>query len=126
MAQLVKNPPAMWETWVRSLGWEDPLEKGKAAHSSVLAWRIPWTVQSMGLQRVRQTERLSLSLLTLVRYNISRETLLILSTRVEDQFEIRKDKVKIIIIFVCSPNGVGREPEKNLVNQELSLLAEYS
>ena len=80
----------------------------------------------MGLQRVRQTERLSLSLLTLVRYNISRETLLILSTRVEDQFEIRKDKVKIIIIFVCSPNGVGREPEKNLVNQELSLLAEYS
>ena len=43
VAQLVKNPPAMWETWVRSLGWEDPLEKGKAAHSSVLAWRIPWT-----------------------------------------------------------------------------------
>ena len=42
--QLVKNPPAMWETWVRSLGWEDPLEKGKATHSSILAWRIPWTV----------------------------------------------------------------------------------
>ena len=40
--QLVKNPPAMWETWVRSLGWEDPLEKGKATHSSILAWRIPW------------------------------------------------------------------------------------
>ena len=37
---LVKNPPAMWETWIRSLGWEDPLEKGKAAHSSILAWRI--------------------------------------------------------------------------------------
>ena len=53
MAQLVKNPPAMWETWVRSLGWEDPLEKGKATHSSILAWRIPWTVQSMGSQRVR-------------------------------------------------------------------------
>ena len=53
IAQLVKNPPAMWETWVRSLGWEDPLEKGKATHSSILAWRIPWTVQSMGLQRVR-------------------------------------------------------------------------
>ena len=44
VAQLVKNPPAMQETWVRSLGWEDPLEKGKATHSSVLAWRIPWTV----------------------------------------------------------------------------------
>ena len=43
VAQLVKNPPAMWETWVRSLGWDDPLEKRKATHSSILAWRIPWT-----------------------------------------------------------------------------------
>ena len=51
VAQLVKNSPAMRDTWVRSLGWEDPLEKGKATHSSVLAWRIPWTIQSMGLQR---------------------------------------------------------------------------
>ena len=40
MAQLAKNPPAMWEIWVRSLGWEDPLEKGKATHFSILAWRI--------------------------------------------------------------------------------------
>ena len=46
MAQLLKNPPAMWETWVQSLGWEDPLEKGEATHSSILAWRIPWTVYS--------------------------------------------------------------------------------
>ena len=44
VAQLVKKLPAMRETWVRSLGWEDPLEKGKATHSSILAWRIPWTV----------------------------------------------------------------------------------
>jgi len=44
VAQLVKNPPPMQETWVRSLGWEDPLEKEKATHSSILAWRIPWTV----------------------------------------------------------------------------------
>ena len=44
VAQLVKNPPAMQETWVQSLGWEDPLEKGKATHSSILAWRIPWTL----------------------------------------------------------------------------------
>ena len=44
VTQLVKRLPAMWETWVRSLGWGDPLEKGKATHSSVLAWRIPWTV----------------------------------------------------------------------------------
>ena len=55
---MVKNPPVMWETWVRSLGLEDPLEKGMATHSSVLAWRIPWTeepgvLQFMGLQRVR-------------------------------------------------------------------------
>ena len=42
IAQLVKNLPAMRETWVQSLGWEDPLEKGKATHSSILAWRIPW------------------------------------------------------------------------------------
>ena len=44
VAQMVKNPPTVQETWVRSLGWEDPLEMGKATHSSVLAWRIPWTV----------------------------------------------------------------------------------
>ena len=44
VAQLEKNPPAMRETWVQSLDWEDPLEKGKATPSSILAWRIPWTV----------------------------------------------------------------------------------
>ena len=49
MAQLVKNLPAMWETWVQTLGWEDPLEKGKAVHSSILAWRIPWTEEPGGL-----------------------------------------------------------------------------
>ena len=57
VAQMVKNLPAMWETWVQSLSWEDPLEKGTAIHSSILAWSIPWTeepsrLQSMGLQRV--------------------------------------------------------------------------
>ena len=52
VAQLVKNLPATQETWVQSLGWEDPVEKGKATHSNILAWRIPWTVQSMGSQRV--------------------------------------------------------------------------
>ena len=44
VAQLVQNLPAMRETWVQSLGWEDPLEKGNATHASILAWRIPWTV----------------------------------------------------------------------------------
>ena len=60
VAQLVKNPPAIQETWVRSLGWEDPLEKEKATHSSILAWRIPWTV--WGHKESDTTERLSLSL----------------------------------------------------------------
>ena len=58
VAQTVKNLPTIWETWVRSLGWEDLLEKGIATHSSILARRIPWTekpgeLQSMELQRVR-------------------------------------------------------------------------
>ena len=57
VAQMIKNPLTMWETWVRSLGWEDPLEEEMATHSSALAWRIPWTEesggpQSMGLQTV--------------------------------------------------------------------------
>ena len=57
MSQMVKNPAAMQETWVQSLGWEGPLEEGMAIHSSILAWRLPWTeepggLQSMGLQRV--------------------------------------------------------------------------
>ena len=57
VAQMVKNLPAMLETWVPSLGWEDPLEESMATHSSILAWRIPWTeepggLQSMGSQRV--------------------------------------------------------------------------
>ena len=44
VVQLVKNPTAMRETWVQSLGWKDPMEKGKATHSSILAWRNPWTI----------------------------------------------------------------------------------
>ena len=57
MAQRLKYLPPMWETQVRSLGWEDPLEMEMATHSSILAWRIPWSekpgrLQSMGLQRV--------------------------------------------------------------------------
>ena len=50
VAQLVKNLPALWETWVRSLGWEDPLEKEMATHSNTLAWKIPWTEEPGGLQ----------------------------------------------------------------------------
>ena len=50
VAQMVKNLPAMWETWVWSLGWEDPLDKGMTVHSSIVAWRIPWTEEPGGLQ----------------------------------------------------------------------------
>ena len=50
---MVKNPPAMRETWVQSLSWEDPLEKGTATHASILAWRIPWTEEPGGLQSIR-------------------------------------------------------------------------
>ena len=59
VAQVVKNLLEMQETWVQSLGWKDPLEKEMATHSSILAWKIPWTeepgrLQSMGWQRVRE------------------------------------------------------------------------
>ena len=65
MAQMVKNLPTLREAWVRSLGWEDPLEKRMATHSSILAWRIPRTeepgrLQSMGSQESDMTEQLSM------------------------------------------------------------------
>ena len=56
MAQLVKNLPAVWETWVQPLGWEDPLEKGMATYSIILAWRIPWTVYPWGHKEWDTTE----------------------------------------------------------------------
>ena len=62
-SQLVKNLPAVWEPWVQSLGWEDPLEKEMATHSSILAWRIPWTrslvcYSPQGRKELDTTERL--------------------------------------------------------------------
>ena len=64
VAQTVKDMPAMWETQVQSLGWEDPLEKGMTIHSSILAWRIPWAeepgrLQSIGSQKSDTTEQLT-------------------------------------------------------------------
>ena len=72
MAQTLKNPPAMQETWVQSLGQEDPLEKGMATHSSVLAWRIPWIeepgrLQSMGHKELDMTEQVTLSAFFIVQ-----------------------------------------------------------
>ena len=70
---MVKNPPAMQETQIQSLSWEDPLEKRMAAHSSILAWRIPWTEepggrQPMGRKELDTTEQLTLSLFFLKPY----------------------------------------------------------
>ena len=59
---MIKNLPATWETWVRSLGWEDLLEKGMATHSSILAWKIPWTEEPGITKELDTTERLTLSL----------------------------------------------------------------
>ena len=56
VAQMVKNMPAMQETWVQFLGQEDPLEKGRATHSSILAWRIPWTEEPCGLHSIVSTK----------------------------------------------------------------------
>ena len=62
MAQLVKNPPAMQETWVQTLGWEDPLEKQKATHSYILTWTVPWIIYNpWGRKESDMTERLSLT-----------------------------------------------------------------
>ena len=65
LAQMVKNLPAMWDTWVRSLGWEDSLEKEMATHFSILAWEITWTeepggLQSMGSKELYMTQKLTL------------------------------------------------------------------
>ena len=75
VAQSVKNPPAMQDTWIRSLCWEDPLEEGMATHSSVLAQRIPWTeepgrLQPMGSQRVDTAELLSTALGRVTVFNL--------------------------------------------------------
>ena len=65
MAPLVENLPAVWETWVQSLGWEDPLEKEKATHSSILTWRIPGLYSPWGRKESDMTKKLSLSLGTM-------------------------------------------------------------
>ena len=69
-AQRLKHLPAMQETWVRSLGWEDPLEKEMATHSSILVWRIPWTEEPGGLQSTGLQSRTQLSNFTSLKNNI--------------------------------------------------------
>ena len=73
VGQMVKNLSVMWKTWVRTLGWEDPLEKAMAPHSSILAWKIPWAeepggLQSMGSLRVGHESVTSLSLFTFMQW----------------------------------------------------------
>ena len=69
VAQRLKHLPAMRETWVRSLGWEDPLEKEMATHPSILAWRIPWTVYGVAKSRIWLSESLSLCEIVHTTYN---------------------------------------------------------
>ena len=71
VAQMVKNPPAMWETWVPSLGWEDPLEKGKATHSWILDWKIPWMEEPGRLQSMGSQSQTRLSHLTLLYFSLT-------------------------------------------------------
>ena len=87
---MVENLPAMWETWVQSLGWEDPMEESMASHSSILAWRIPWTeepggLQLLGLQRVRHdwmtVEHTPPSICIYLIYFINQALLLLLLSR---------------------------------------------
>ena len=79
VAQTVKNPPAMWETWVPSLVWEDLLEKEMATHSSILAWRIPWTEETSGLyspwdcKQSDRTKQLTLSQIYFTIMSLSME-----------------------------------------------------
>ena len=85
VAQTVKRLSTMWETWVQSLGWEDPLEKEMAIHSSTIAWKIPWTeepdrLQSMGSQRVRHNWATSLSLSLSIIFITINNTLILLIT----------------------------------------------
>ena len=71
VALMVKNPPAMWETWLRSLGWEDPLEEGMATHSSILVWRIPWTKERGRLQSIGSQSWTRLSGLALTHSSLA-------------------------------------------------------
>ena len=71
MAQLVKNPPAKQETWIWSLGWEDPLEEGMASHSSILAWRIPWAEEPGGLRSTGSQSVWTTEWLITAEYSVS-------------------------------------------------------
>ena len=84
VAQLVKNPPAMQETWIRSLGWEDPLEKGKATHSSILACRFHGLYSPWGCKELDTTERLSLAMKSFS------ETFITKNTRPAEKYFLKK------------------------------------
>ena len=73
---MVKNLPAMQETWVQSLGWKDPLEKGMATHSTILAWRIPWTEEPGGQQSMGLQSQMHLTLSHFIYINIINKTLI--------------------------------------------------
>ena len=112
VAQKVKNLPAMQVTWVQSLGWEDPLEKGNATHSSILAWRSPWTDEpgrphSMDCKESNMTEWLSL-------YHLShpwRECEMMQPT-FENNLAVPQ-KVKVTVTICCSNSMPSNIPKRN-------------
>ena len=98
VAQLVKNPPAIWETWVQSLGWEEPLEKGMVTHSSILSWRILYTSHSpCGCKESNTSEQLSLSLIILESW----EEVLNLNTHTNSEYsEVVGMLTSWIVMFI--------------------------
>ena len=115
VAQRLKRLPAVWETWVLSLGWEDPLEKEMATHPSTLAWRIPWMeepggLQSTGLQRVRHDWATSLSVYVLSMWSV-------MSYSLWPQWTIdHQDPLSMIFPRQEYWSGLAFSPPKNLPN----------
>ena len=111
VAEVVKNPPAKQDTWVRSLGQENPLKKGMATHSSILAWKIPWTeepgrLQSMGLQRVRQnwaTKHTYPSFGQARNLEVNFKSLLSLTLNVKTQYQLLFSKIFLKNLYPMTP-----------------------
>ena len=109
VAQTVRSLPAMWETWVRSLGWEEPLEKEMASHSNILAWKIPWTeehgrLQSTVLQRVRHNWETSPSFRFVIAFIPRNKRLLISWLQSPSAMILEPKKMKSVTVTTVFPS----------------------
>ena len=100
VAQMLKHLPAMWETWVRYLGWEDPLEKKMATHSSILAWRIPWMEEPGGLQSTG-SQRVGHDWATSFSFSLSSKEQVSFNFVIQPQSVVILEPKKIKSIFVA-------------------------